>query len=1027
MKRKGPIAWMAHNAVAANLLMILLLGGGLWMATRIQQEVEPEYLLDIVEVRVGYPGASPEEVEKGILLPIEEAVRGVQGIRELVSTAREASGSVSIELVAGADRMRAYQDIDQAVSRIRTFPDEVEQPQVQLASESRRVMSIGIYGDVDVWDLRRHGEQLRAQLLSHPGITQVEMWRVPEYVVHVEIPRHILLAHNLSLGQIAQTIGRSSSDVPAGVVETSAGEILLRLKERKQWAEEFAKIPIVSSESGSPLTLGDIATVSDGFEESGFPSLFNRTPTIDLAVFRVGKESPLAIAKAVNEVIEAFEPTLPEGVQTRVDASAADDYSDRLDLLIENALQAALIVLVILALFLDLSLAFWVMMGMVTSFVGAILFLPLIGVSINMISMFGFLVVLGIVVDDAVVVGENIYEHNRQSSSSLDAATVGADQMARPVFFSILTNIVAFVPLLFMPGTTGKYWWSMPAVVIVVLLLSLFEALFILPSHLAHRRAAGAAPRNSNWFKRRQEAFARGFDKTVERYYAPFLARALRFRYVTVSVAVGILAIVGSFAYSGHMGLIMMPEVAADEIEAGVRLPSGTTPKQAAKVAFAVTDATQRMFEKHNLYEVAEGIKTNVRGGSFVDVEIVMKPPDERTMSANEVIALWREEIGDIDGVMQITFEAERGPGGHRQDISIDIGHDDIDVLEKATAAFVERASSLAETRDVSDNFNRGKAQLDMTLLPAANALGLSSDEIGKQVRDAFFGALALRQLRGTNEIEVRVKLPQDERDDLQTFEDFVIQANGAQVPVTELVSISRSEGFSTINRRNGRRAVSIGMNVEPKSALSRVIEALKSEDLPALRDEFPGLTWSFHGAQAEMRESTSMLWGAFALAIAVIFSLLAVAFGNYSQPLIVLSAIPFGIVGAVLGHLLLGYDLSLVSLMGVVALAGVVVNDALIMIDYANSVPNSSPFESIHQAGRRRFRPILLTTLTTFGGLLPIILETSNQAKHLIPMAISLGFGILFSTAIILFLVPALYLVVDDAKSALGAGRATD
>lgn len=1020
MKARGSIAWMARNPIAANLIMLLLLGGGLWTATYIQQEVEPEFLLDVVRVRVGYPGSSPSEVEKGILMPVEEAVRGVRGIREMRSVAREGFGDVSIELVAGTDRMRAYQDIDQAVSRIRTFPDDIEEPEVSLEVERRRVMSLGVYGDIDVWSLRQLAEGLRDQLLSHPGITQVELGRAPDYVVHVEIPQHRLRAHGLTIGEVARIIGDSSSDVPAGTVDTRAGAVLLRLKERKQWADEFARIPIVSSDSGAPLTLGDIAEITDGFEEEAFHSLFNRTPTVGLQVYRVGDESPFDIATAVEHVLADFETTLPDGVELRIDASASDDYEDRLSLLIENALLAIIIVVVILALFLELRLAFWVMMGMVVSFVGGIAFLPLVDVSINMISMFGFLVVLGIVVDDAVVVGENIYEHGRETDDSEAAAIGGAREIARPVTFSILTNIVAFVPLFFIPGTTGKYWWPMPAVVVIVLAVSLFEALYILPAHLAQtpRRM-----RPGGWLSRAQRGFARRFNAFVDNVYGPVLVRCLRYRYVTISAAVGILLVIGGYGYSGHMGMVMMPEVAADEIEAGVRLPVGTTPEQAARIAMDVTDSTLQMFEEHQLHRVAEGVKTNVRrGGRFVDVEIVMKPPDERDMTANDVIRLWRDQIGDIDGVHQITFEAERGPGGYRQDISIDLSHDDIGVLERATRRFVERVESIGEARDVSDNFNKGKAQLDLEILPAARALGLDPDTVGQQVRDAFFGALALRQLRGTNEIEVRVKLPKREREDLQTLDDFVIRTPaGTEVPVVELVEISRAEAFSTLNRRNGRRAVTVSMDIEPKSAITRVLEELQTTDLPALRAEFPGMTWSFHGTQAEMRESTGMLWGGFALALGVIFSLLAVAFRNYSQPLIVLVAIPFGIVGAVIGHLLLGFDLSLVSLMGIVALSGVVVNDSLIMIDYANRKRGTDDaFDAIRKAGLRRFRPILLTTLTTFGGLTPIILETSNQAKHLIPMAISLGFGILFSTAIILLLVPSLYLAFDDIRRAL-------
>ncbi|NIP27545.1 MAG: efflux RND transporter permease subunit, partial [Phycisphaerae bacterium] len=453
---------------------------------------------------------------------------------------------------------------------------------------------------------------------------------------------------------------------------------------------------------------------------------------------------------------------------------------------------------------------------------------------------------------------------------------------------------------------------------------------------------------------------------------------------------------------------------------AGVSLPVGTTPAQAAKVANEVTKSTHKMFEEHQLYRVAEGIKTNVRGQNFIDVEIVMKPPDQRNMTAAEVITLWRDEIGDIEGVDQITFEAERGPGGWQQDISVDLSHSNIEVLEKASKAFFERVESFQETRDVNDNYNKGKAQFDFVLRPEGRNLGLTSTEVGMQVRDAFYGALAMRQLRGTNEIEVRVKLPKEERKNIYHLEDFVVRTpQGTEVPLLDVVKVRRSEAFTSINRRDARRVVTVGMDVEPKRAMTRVLESLKQEVLPQLRADFPGITWSFQGSQAEMRESTQALWGGFALAMAVVYALLAIAFGSYVQPLIVMAAIPFGIVGAVIGHILLGYDLSLISLMGVIALSGVVVNDSLIMVDYANRKrTDHSAFEAIHQAGLRRFRPIMLTTLTTFGGLTPIILETSRQATYLIPMAISLGFGIIFATSIILVIVPSLYMILEDIVS---------
>ena len=697
-------------------------------------------------------------------------------------------------------------------------------------------------------------------------------------------------------------------------------------------------------------------------------------------------------------------------------------------MVIENALMAVVIVFVVLALFLEIRLAFWVMMGMVISFVGGILFLPVVGVSINMVSLFGFLVVLGIVVDDAVVVGENVYEKRQMLSSNESAAVDGTREVASPVIFSILTNIVAFVPLLFIPGEMGKFWGPLPIVVIVVLALSLLESLFILPAHLAHSRPPKKRTGLGSWLYNAQQAFSRTFTRFVNFLYRPILNFSLKIRYITASIAIASLVVLGSYATSAHMGFVLMPEVAANEIEAGVRMPVGTTPDQAAKIAEAVTTASLKMFEEHDLYKVAEGIKTNVRGQDFIDVEIVMKPPNERDMSANEVIELWRDSIGDLPGVVQISFRAERGPGGAKRDISIDLSHREIDVLGQAAEAFIERVEAYSNTRDIKDNFDKGKSQYDFFLKPEGRSLGLTDEELGEQLRGAFFGSSALRLLRGTNEIEVRVKLPEEQREDIYHLEDLVIQTpDGAEVPLLDVAELIESEALAGIERRSGRRVISVSMDAEPAGAVSQLMEALQSEELPKLREDFPGITWSFEGSNAEMREATASLWGYFGLALAVIYSLLAIAFRRYIQPLIVLIAIPFGIVGALIGHIILGYDISLVSVMGVIALSGVVINDSLIMIDYANQLrKNHSARESISLAGIRRFRPIMLTTLTTFGGLMPIIFEKSTQAQYIIPMAISLGFGILFSTAIILVLVPCLYMILEDIQGLFGSKETT-
>lgn len=1014
----GPIEWMARNSVAANLMMILLLAGGFWMATQVQKEVFPQFQLDIIQITVSYPGAAPAEVEQGILLPVEEAVQGIQSIKEMTSTAREGSGTVQLELVPGSNRMQALQDIEQAVDGIRTFPEQAEEPDISLVTPTRDVMELTLYGDVDIWTLRQLGEQVRNRLLSEDAITQAVIDDVPAYVTSVEIPLETLRTYNLTLSDVASLIEQSSKDIPAGSMATSNGDILVRLKAQKQWADAFEDIVILNSASGGSVTLGDIATVRDGFEEGGFHSRFNGQPSVEIELFRTGDQSPLDIAEAVEQVMAELEVTLPDAVQVRIDSNRAEHFENRMGMLLENGVMAMAIVLVILSLFLEYRLAFWIMTGMAISFVGSVLFLPAMDVSINMISMFGFLMVLGIVVDDAIVVGENVYEYREQGMGFMEAAIKGAQDIAGPVTFSILTNIVAFLPLLFIPGTTGNFWWPLGVVIILVLAISLVEALFILPAHLAHS-GRGSVTIYGHWMHSIQRVFSGGFEAVVNQVYRPLLDLALRFRYVTLSVALTIMVVCGAYAISDHMGMIMMPEAPADEIEAAVRLPVGTTSRQAGELAMAITRDTRRLFEEHNLSRAVEGIKTNVRGQQYIDIELVLRPADERDMTVNEIIELWRTELGDFKGVDQITFEAEQGPGSWRDDISVDLSHTNIDILARASQRFVKELEQIGQTRNVNDNYTTGKPQFDVSLTDQGRALGLTGAEVGRQLRSAFYGRIALRQLRGINENEVRVRLPDYQREDLYYLDNFVIRtSDGQEVPLMDVAEVTVSDSLRSIDRRDGRRVITVGTDVQPKPAVSQVLELVKTEILPQLRADFPGLTWTFQGSQADLRDSTAALWGGFGLAMGAIFALLAIAFGNYSQPLVVMLAIPFGAVGAIIGHMILGMPLSLVSIMGIVALSGVVVNDSLIMVSYANRQRDRlGPAQAIYEAGLRRFRPIILTTLTTFGGLVPIIFESSRQAIYLIPMAVSLGFGIVFATALILFLVPCLYLVLEDLK----------
>jgi multidrug efflux pump subunit AcrB len=1010
---------MAQNPVAANLIMVFLLVGGLGMSFVIKKEVLPDSTLNVVNVSVSYPGSSPSEVEQGILLPVEEAVRGLEVVKEVTATARENSGSVSVELTSGTARSRGLQRINQAIDTIQTFPDEAEEPEVSLSSERREVLEVKLFGQADHWSLRQLAERVRNRLVRQEAITQVELEFEPALITHVEVPQHVLRRHDLTLNEVAQRIREASEDIPAGRLETDKGKLMLRLKERKQWDRDFASIPIVNAAQGSAVRLRDIASVRDGFEETMFYSRFSGQPAQEMAVYRVGQQTPIEVADAVKSTMQQLESQLPASIDYRITDNRAKDYRLRLNLLLKNGAIGLLLVLAVLGVFLQYRLAMWVTVGMFTSFIGSLLFLPLFGVSINMVSMFAFLIALGIVVDDAIVVGENVYEYRERGMDRMDAAIQGVRDMAVPVTFGVLTNCVAFAPMLFIPGAMGMVWATIPVVVIAVFLISLIEALFILPAHLGHSQRTANNP-VSRFLHNRQQSFSGWFRASVQKAFRPVLDVCVEHRYVTIAIALAMLTTVGGYALSDRMGMILMPQVPSQEFAASAEMPADVTDARAQQVTRQLTEAALTVIENNGGEKLAEGINSNIYG-TTVSVDVILSANDDRPLTLEAFERLWREKAGPIPAAESLTFEMEGGFGFWRPDITIDLSHPRTETLNRASQALVEELSAYTVTSDVNDSYQRGSTRLDFKLNPRGEALGLTPQMVGQQVRSSFQGAEAKRFLRGPNEVRVRVKLPDREQDSEYHVENLMLRTPGdGEVPLDDVVTTTTGSTFQSIERRQGRRVVTIESDVTPKSQISRMLTAMRTDLLPQLAEQFPGLTWSFQGRQVQMRESLSALFAGLLLAMLAIYAMLAIPFKSYIQPVIVMVAIPFGAFGAIIGHILLGYNLSVLSLMGIVGLSGVVVNDSLIMVDYANRLRlerGVTSLEAIKQAGVRRFRPILLTTLTTFGGLSPIILETSRQARFLIPMAISLGFGILFATAIILIIVPCFYMMVEDLK----------
>ncbi|BBD07106.1 efflux RND transporter permease subunit [Desulfovibrio ferrophilus] len=1017
---KGPIAWMAGNSVASNLIMLICLIGGLIMATMIKQEVFPEFSEDQVSIRVAYSGASPEEVEQGIILAIEDAVQGLDGVDEIDSTASEGSASVTITAQEGADISKLTQDVKSEVDGISTFPDEAEDPVISENTHSREVVSLAVYGEQTELVLRDKADELRDMLLQSPDITIVEFKGVRDHEVHVEIAQAQLRRYGLTLEHVADTIAAAAVETPGGTIRTKGGDVLVRVKERRDWAWEFGRIPLISTEDGSQVLVQDIATVREDFEDSNNYAVYNGQTTVGLDVYRVGDQTPGQVSDATMNIVEQFKASAPEGLDVAVLRDMSDTFNQRAELLLKNAWMGLILVFILLALFLEIRVAFWVSLGIPISFLGAFLFLPSMDLSINMISMFAFIVALGIVVDDAIVVGENIHARREEGMPPLKAAIIGAKEMAMPVTFAVLTNVAAFAPLLFVPGVPGKIFRNIPIVVITVFLISLVESLFVLPAHMAHTKHS--ATHSTNRLARWHTNFQKKFDAFVINRYGPLLRAALKYRYAVVAGGLALLLIVGAYAGSGRMGFTLFPKTESDLGYCEATLPYGSPASRLEEVRQYLTTVAEAVAIDNGGQALVKSV-FSVVSDNTVSLRVYLTDADARPISTAAFINQWRQRSGEIPGLENLTFKSDKGGPGSDPAVNVELSHRNTETLNAAGQTLALELSKFGGASDIDDGSADGKQQLDFHMLPAGLAAGLTAADVASQVRSAFYGAKALAQQRGRNEITVRTLLPKAERATEYSLENMILRTpDGSEIPLTEAVSIERGRAYTQITRHQGRRTIEVTAEVQPTAQATLVLQSLKSDVLPRLMKSVPGLAWSFEGRQADMTESMQSLVVGLLLALLVVYALLAIPFGSYTQPLIIMVCIPFGVVGAILGHLLMGYALCIPSMFGIVALSGVVVNDSLVFINTANSnsEQGQNAFEAATAAGLTRFRPIMLTTLTTFFGLMPMLLETSRQARFMIPMAISLGFGILFATAITLCLVPSLYCILDDATKSI-------
>ncbi len=1022
--KRGPISWMAGRSVTANLLMLVLLIGGLVMGQNISKDVFPDFALDLVSISLIYPGASPEEVERGTILAVEEAIQDIEGIKEITSTAREGSGTVTVEIIEGEDVSEIAQEIKNSVDRISSFPDDAEDPRVTVPSRKRYVVSLALYGDQPEAVLREMAEMVRDRLLMDPEISQVELSGIREYEISIEIPQNVLRTYGLTLNEVATIVRRASVEVPGGAIRTEGGDVLVRVTERRDVGKEFAKVPVISTPEGTELLLEDIGVIRDDFEESDRFATFNGKPAVMLEVYRIGEQTPVSVSDAVHRQMDEINYILPEGLTLVSRNDRSEIYKQRLNLMLRNGFLGLGLVFILLAVFLETRLAFWVSLGIPISFLGCLLLLPLLGVTFNMVSMFAFIVTLGIVVDDAIIVGENVYSHRQQGLPWLEAAITGTRGIAMPVTFSVLTNMVTFMPIFFVPGFMGKVFREIPLVVVTVFFISLIESLFILPAHLGHK-GKGREGRIFPKLHELQQRFSAFFVRIIRTRYGPFLGLVLRWRYISFSVAILVLLLAFGYVKSGRLGFELFPKIESDYAAVTANLPFGTSVNRTLEVQQKLVQAGKAVAERNGGEKLVEGIYASV-DGSEAQVRIYLTPPKIRPISTSKMTQLWREETGEIAGLETIKFESDAGGPGRGAAISVELSHRDIGVLEHASAELAAAMEYFPNVIDIDDGFSPGKQQIDFKVRPEAQSLNLHAADIARQVRQSYYGAEALRQQRGRNEVKIMVRLPREERISEFHLEEMILRTpDGGEVPLVEAVTLKRGRADTSIERRNGRRVVTVSADVRPRSQAAQVTAVLNSDTIPALSARYPGLSFSYEGRMADRTESIQSLIRGLLIALIIIYAMLSIPLNSYIQPLIIMLAIPFGLVGAVIGHLIMGYSLSVLSLFGIVALSGVVVNDSLVLIDFANRrrKKGSIAVEAIQDAAIQRFRPIMLTTLTTFGGLAPMIFETSRQARFLIPMAISLGYGIVFATVITLVIVPSVYLIIDDVRKLFAPG----
>lgn len=1048
---RGIIAWMAQNSVAANLLLILVVLLGLYAAVNIKKEVFPTFPSEVMTVIVPYPGSAPEEVEEGIIVKVEEAIQDLDGIKEIRSEAMEGAGVVTIEIEPGLDIADMLNKVTVRINGISSFPSQAEEPVIAERLSRVRVIRLAIYGELAEAQLKNFADEVRDELLLMPGISQIDISGARDFEISIELSDSTLRQYGLTFDQVVNTIRNRSQDLPGGSLRTATGNISLRSEGQAYTGSEFAELVVINREDGTLLKLGEIASIRDGFEDQPLLSNFNGKPAIGLTVYSIGQQNALAISQKVKDYVLAKQQQLPGEVFLAAWSDSSRILKSRINLLLKNALQGGVLVMLALSLFLRPALAFWVVLGVPFSFLGALFLVstPAIDVSINVISLFGFILVLGIVVDDAIVTGESAYAVLEEENNGVHSVIKGVKRVATATIFGVITTILAFSPMLLLDSGIGRFFGVMAPVVILCLVFSLIETKLILPAHLRHININGGAKR-SNRFSRLpvigptlgkgtdalltrlgaviehvQTRFSEGMKAFVVNRYNPLLFTAVQYRYLTLAVFIAIFIVTIAMLPASWVRFVFFPNVPSDAIQATLVLPEGTpygtTHAYAKKISAAVLTVNQQ-YKNETGYEndLIEYISTVSDKDTQADFRAALIPSTERNISSVKIADRWRKAIGELPGVKELSFDANAGPGGSAIDIQLQ--SDNLAELRHSAQAVANALRRFDGVFDVRDTFGAGGPEANIVVTPVGEALGLGQVELARQVRQAFFGAEIQRVQRGRHEVRVYARFPEQERKSLDNLASMWVRLpDGREVPFSVVGRVQEQTGISTINRVDRKRIVNVRADIN-KAAVEpgKVLDSIEANVFNTLKTQYPGVNFVLEGEARDQAENTQALLLGSLIVLVMIYAALAIPLRSYTQPFYIMSVIPFGFVGAILGHFITGKALSILSIIGIIALSGIVVNDSLVLVDYINQRirDGAEKLDAVFRAGERRFRAVILTSITTFVGLAPLLLETSIQAQFLIPMATSVAFGVMFATTVTLILVPVLFFISNDIKN---------